>query len=87
MKILRAIFRRFGYAIIPLDAVTRPYVRRAVWRAQYEYAAGRNGNTTLSDHIRIMELVEEKMQDSIQAENDKRAFAALVDAVEKDRQP
>ena len=87
MKILRAIFRRLGYAIILLDATDRPHVRRAVWRAQYEYAAERNGNTTLNDCLKIIELVEEKMRDSIQGESDTRAFAALVDAVEKDREP
>ena len=84
MKILRAIFRRFGYAIIPLDAVTRPYVRRAVWRAQYEWAAEQKG---IENDDKIDALVKSRVQDPLQAENDKRAFAALVDAVEKDRQP
>jgi hypothetical protein len=85
MKLLRAIFRRFGYAIIPLDATDCPHVRIAVWRAQYVYAAERNG--THIDEWRIAQLAMEKIQDPVQAENDKRAFAALVDAVEKDREP
>ena len=85
MKILRAIFRRFGYAIIPLDATDCPHVRMAVWRAQYSYAAQRNGAHV--DEYRIAVLVMEKIQDPVQAENDRRAFAALVQAVEKDREP
>ena len=85
MKILRAIFRRFGSAIIPLDATDCPHVRMAVWRVQYAYAAERNG--THVDEWRDAQLAMEKVQDPIQAENDKRAFAALVDAVEKDREP
>lgn len=85
MKLLRAIFRRFGYAIIPLDATDCPHVRMAVWRVQYAYAAQRNGAHVDDDEITI--LAWKKIQDPIQAENDKRAFAALVDAVEKDREP
>jgi CRISPR/Cas system CSM-associated protein Csm2 small subunit len=84
MKLLRAIFRRFGYAIIPLNATDCPHVRMAVWRVQYAYAAERNG--TQVDEWRIAQLAMEKIQDPLQAENDKRAFAALVDAVEKDCQ-
>jgi hypothetical protein len=85
MKLLRAIFRRFGYAIIPLDATDCPHVRAAVWKVQYAYAAQRNGAHVDDDEITI--LAWKKIQDPIQAENDKRAFAALVDAVEKDREP
>jgi hypothetical protein len=51
---------------------------------QYAYAAERNG--TQVDEWRIAQLAMEKIQDPLQAENDKRAFAALVDAVEKDCQ-
>lgn len=85
MKLLRAIFRRFGYAIIPLDVTNCPHVRMAVWRAQYAYAAERN--ETHVDEWRIAQLAMKKIQDPLQAENDKRAFAALVEAVEKDCQP
>ena len=85
MKLLRAIFRRFGYAIIPLDATDCPHVRMAVWRVQYAYAAERNG--TQVDEWRIARLAMEKIQDPLQAENDKRAFAALVKAVEKGSKP
>ncbi|MFN8994547.1 MAG: hypothetical protein ACK5X3_12920 [Pseudomonadota bacterium] len=84
MKLLRAIFRRFGYALIPLDATDRPNVRRAVWRAQYEWAAEQKG---IENDDKIDALVKSRVQDPMQAENDRRAFAALVDAVEKDRQP
>ena len=84
MKLLRAIFRRFGYAIIPLDVTNCPHVRMAVWRAQYAYAAERN--ETHVDEWQIAQLAMKKIQDPLQAENDKRAFAALVDAVEKDCQ-
>jgi hypothetical protein len=57
----------------------------AVWRVQYAYAAERNG--THLDEWRIAQLAMEKIQDPLQAENDKRAFAALVDAVEKGIKP
>ena len=85
MKLLRAIFRRFGYAIIPLDVTDCPHVRMAVWRVLYAYAAERNGSHV--DDWRDAQLAMEKVQDPIQAENDKRAFAALVDAAEKGREP
>lgn len=84
MKLLRAIFRRFGYAIIPLDATDRPHVRAAVWKVQYAYAAERIGAHVDEDRIAVLAM--EKIQDPVQAENDRRAFAALVQAVEKDRQ-
>jgi hypothetical protein len=86
VKLLRAIFRRFGYAIIPLDATERPHVRAAVWKVQYAYAAERNGAHVDDDEITI--LAWKKIQAPVQAENDRRAFAALVQAVEKeDREP
>ena len=85
MKLLRAIFRRFGYAIIPLDAVERPHVRAAVWKVQYAYAAERNGAHVDEDRIAVLAM--EKIQDPVQAENDRRAFAALVQAAEKGREP
>ena len=85
MKLLRAIFRRFGYAIIPLNATDCPHVRAAVWKVQYAYAAQRNGAHVDEDRIAVLAM--EKIQDPVQAENDRRAFVALVDAVEKDRQP
>lgn len=84
MKLLRAIFRRFGYAIIPLDAAERPHVRAAVWKVQYAYAAEQKG---IENDDKIDDLVKSRVQDPVQAENDRRAFAALVQAVEKDRQP
>jgi hypothetical protein len=86
MKLLRAIFRRFGYAIIPLDATDRPHVRAAVWKVQYAYAAQRNGAHVDEDRIAVLAM--KKIRDPVQAENDRRAFAALVQAVEKeDREP
>jgi len=85
VKLLRAIFRRFGYAIIPLDATDCPHARAAVWKVQYRFAAERHWIN--ADEDRIAVLVTEKIQDPVQAENDRRAFAALVQAVEKDRQP
>lgn len=85
MKLLRAIFRRFGYAIIPLDAASRPDVRMAVWRAQYAHNAKTKGLN--HDEWDINQLAMERVNDPAQAENDQRAFAAMVDAVEKDREP
>ncbi|MFN8993789.1 MAG: hypothetical protein ACK5X3_09065, partial [Pseudomonadota bacterium] len=43
MKILRSILRRFGYALVPIDAVEYIDIRVAVWKAQYSYAAERMG--------------------------------------------
>ena len=39
MKLLRAIFRRFGYAIIPLDAMENRAVRIAIFKALFAHSA------------------------------------------------
>ena len=80
MKLLRAIFRRFGYALIPLDAVDYIEVRVAVWKAQYAYSADRMG---LKNADAIMTEATIRALDPVQAESDKRAFAALLAAVEE----
>ena len=79
MKILRAILRRFGYALIPINAVDHEDVRIAVWAAQYSYAADRMG---LKNPEAVANDATIRALDPVQAESDKRAFAALLGAVE-----
>jgi len=80
MKILRAILRRFGYALIPVNAVDHEDIRMAVWAAQYRYAAERMG---LTNPEAVANEAVIKALDPAQAESDKRAFAALLAAVEE----
>jgi hypothetical protein len=80
MKILRAILRRFGYALIPINAVDHEDVRIAVWAAQYSYAADRMG---LKNPEAVANDAVIRALDPMQAESDKRAFAALLAAVEE----
>jgi hypothetical protein len=80
MRILRTILRRFGYALIPVNAVDYVDIRIAVWAAQYSYAAERMG---LKNPEAVANDAVVKALDPAQAESDKRAFAALLAAVEE----
>ena len=80
MRILRAILRRFGYALIPVNAVDYVDIRIAVWAAQYRYAAERMG---LQNPEAVANDAVIKALDPAQAESDKRAWAALLAAVEE----
>lgn len=80
MKILRGILRRFGYALVPIDAVEYIDIRVAVWKAQYSYAAERMGLKN-QDAVETDAVI--RALDPVQAESDKRAFAALLAAVEE----
>lgn len=80
MKILRTLLRRFGYALIPINAVDYVDIRIAVWAAQYSYAADRMG---LQNPEAIANEATIKALDPAQAQSDKRAFAALLAAVEE----
>lgn len=80
MKLLRTIFRRFGYALVPIDAVEYIDIRVAVWKAQYSYAAERMGLKN-QDAVETDAVI--RALDPVQAESDKRAFAALLAAVEE----
>jgi hypothetical protein len=80
MKILRALLRRFGYALVPVDAVDYVDIRIAVWAAQYSYAADRMG---LKNPEAVANDAAIRALDPVQAESDKRAFAALLAAVEE----
>jgi hypothetical protein len=80
MKLLRTILRRFGYALVPVNAVDYADVRIAVWAAQYRYAAERMG---LTNPEAVANEAVIKALDPAQAESDKRAFAALLAAVEE----
>ncbi|MCA3337104.1 MAG: hypothetical protein INF90_01120 [Roseomonas sp.] len=80
MKILRGILRRFGYALVPIDAVEYVDIRVAVWKAQYSYAAERMGLKN-PDAVQTEAII--RALDPVQAESDKRAFAALLAAVEE----
>jgi len=80
MKLLRTLLRRFGYALIPVDAVDYVDIRVAVWAAQYSYAADRMG---LKNPEAIANEAAIRALDPVQAESDKRAFAALLAAVEE----
>ena len=80
MKILRSILRRFGYALVPIDAVEYVDIRVAVWKAQYSYAAERMGLKN-QDAVETDAVI--RALDPVQAESDKRAFAALLAAVEE----
>lgn len=80
MKLIRSIFRRFGYALVPIDAVEYVDIRVAVWKAQYSYAAERMGLKN-QDAVETDAVI--RALDPVQAESDKRAFAALLAAVEE----
>jgi hypothetical protein len=80
MKTLRAILRRCGYALVPVNALDHEDVRIAVWAAQYSYAADRMG---LKNPEAVANEAVIKALDPVQAESDKRAFAALLAAVEE----
>jgi hypothetical protein len=80
MRIFRAILRRFGYALIPVNAVDYVDIRIAVWAAQYSYAADRMG---LKNPEAVANDAVVRALDPVQAESDKRAFAALLAAVEE----
>ncbi len=80
MRILRTLLRRFGYALIPINVVDYVDIRIAVWAAQYSYAAERMG---LKNPEAIANEATIKALDPAQAQSDKRAFAALLAAVEE----
>lgn len=80
MKILRSIFRRFGYALVPINAMDHEDVRIAVWAAQFSYAAERMGLKN-QDAVETDAVI--RALDLVQAQSDKRAFAALLAAVEE----
>jgi hypothetical protein len=80
MKLLRTLLRRFGYALVPVDAVDYVDIRIAVWAAQYSYAAERMG---LKNPEAVANDAVIRALDPVQAESDKRAFAALLAAVEE----
>lgn len=80
MKILRGILRRFGYALIPIDAVEYIDIRVAVWKAKYSYTAELMG---LKNAEAIANEATIRALDPVTAESDKRAFAALLAAVEE----
>ena len=80
MKLLRTILRRFGYALVPVNAVENEDVRIAVWAAQFSYAAERMG---LKNPEAVVNDAVIRALDPVQAETDRRAFAALLAAVEE----
>ena len=80
MKLLRTILRRCGYALVPVNAVDHEDVRIAVWAAQFSYAAERMG---LKNPEAVANDAVIRALDPVQAESDKRAFAALLAAVEE----
>ena len=80
MKILRTILRRCGYALVPINAVENEDVRIAVWAAQFSYAAERMG---MKNPEAVANEATIRALDPVQAESDKRAWAALLAAVEE----
>ncbi len=80
MKILRTLLRRFGYALIPVNAVDYVDIRIAVFAAQYSYAAELKG---ISDQEAIANHAVIRALDPVQTESSKRAWAALLVAVEE----
>lgn len=85
MKLLRAIFRRFGYAIIPLDAMENRAVRIAIFKALFAHSA--NGLGVFPSKEEVDRLAAERADNPRQHDHDRRTFAAMVKAVEKDPQP
>lgn len=81
MKLIRTILRRFGYALIPVNAVDHEDVRIAVWAAQYRHAAESCGHKPSPEEIANKAVVF--ALDPVQAETDRRSFAALLAAVEE----
>ncbi len=80
MKLIRTLLRRFGCALVPVNAVDYVDIRIAVWAAQYSYAADRMG---LKNPEAVANEAAIRALDPVQAESDKRAFAALLAAVEE----
>ena len=80
MKLLRTILRRCGYALVPVNAVDHEDVRIAVWAAQFSYAAERMG---LKNPEAVANDAVIRALDPVQAESDRRAWAALLAAVEE----
>ncbi|MCA3421059.1 MAG: hypothetical protein INF88_19380 [Roseomonas sp.] len=80
MKLIRTLLRRFGYALIPLNAVDYVDIRIAVFAAQYSYAAELKG---ISDQEAIANHAVIRALDPVQTESSKRAWAALLAAVEE----
>jgi hypothetical protein len=80
MKLLRTLLRRCGYALVPINAVDYVDIRIAVWAAQYSYAAERMG---LKNPEAVANDAVIRALDPVQAESDKRAFAALLAAIEE----
>ncbi len=80
MKILRTLLRRFGYALVPVNAVDHEDVRIAVWAAQFSYAAERMG---MKNPEAIANEATIRALDPVQAESDRRAWAALLATVEE----
>lgn len=61
MKLLRAIFRRFGYALIPLNAMEKKAVRIEIFKALFAQSAKdrlRHGVATYDDMADAAELME-----------------------------
>jgi hypothetical protein len=80
MKLIRNILRRFGYALVPVNAVDNEDVRIAMWTARYRHAAqvvGHKDKEDIANKAVIFAL------DPYNAEDDRRAFAALLAAVEE----
>jgi hypothetical protein len=80
LKILRTLLRRFGYALVPVNAVDHEDVRIAVWAAQFSYAAERMG---MKNPEAIANEATIRALDPVQAESDRRAWAALLATVEE----
>jgi hypothetical protein len=81
MKILRTLLRRFGYALVPVNAVDHEDVRIAMWTARYSFAAESCGHKPTSEDIANKAVIF--ALDPYNAEDDRRAFAALLAAVEE----
>lgn len=85
MKMLRAIFRRFGYALIPLDVMENRAVRIAIFKVLYAHSAKDCG--IIASDADIERVAIERTDNLRQHDHDRRTFAAMVKAVEEDREP
>jgi hypothetical protein len=85
VKLLRAIFRRFGYALIPLDAMERDGVRIAIFKVLFEHAAKDCG--IVASDADIERVAIERADNPRQHDHDRRTFAAMVKAVEEGSKP
>jgi len=65
-----------GMVLVPRELTDD--VRRAVWRAQYEYTNERRGHNATAE--RISELTEARVNDPEQRESDRAGYHALVKA-------